>query len=120
MVHTHMCVCMPVGVVRTVATVLSRHQVRQAAARPYGCAAANTAGAANTASNDEVVRLLRSIDQKLDSRLVETPATVGQAVHRVGFIAENLGKDMRALLADTRRLVGGVDTIKSRTRHWGP
>ncbi len=81
---------------------------------------ATPSGAANTASNDEVVRLLRSIDQKLDSRLVETPATVGQAVHRVGFIAENLGKDMRALLADTRRLVGDVDTIKSRTRHWGP
>lgn len=77
-------------------------------------------GAANTASNDEVVRLLRSIDQKLDSRLVETPATVGQAVHRVGLIAENLGKDMRALLADTRRLVADVDTIKSRTRHWSP
>ena len=38
----------------------------------------------------------------------------------IRFIAENLGKDMRALLADTRRLVGDVDTIKSRTRHWGP
>ncbi len=81
---------------------------------------ATPSGAANTASNDEVVRLLRSIDQKLDSRLVETPATVGQAVHRVGFIAGNPGKDMRALLADTRRLVGDIDTTKSRARHWSP
>jgi hypothetical protein len=68
-------------------------------------------------AGDEVVRLLRSIDQKLDSRLVENPATVGQAVHRVGFIAENLGKDMRQLLADTRQLVSDVSTIKSRVRN---
>jgi hypothetical protein len=68
-------------------------------------------------SSDEVVRLLRSIDQKLDSRLVENPVTVGQAVHRVGFIAENLGKDMTQLLADTRKIVSDVSTIKSRVRN---
>ncbi len=74
----------------------------------------------SAASPDEVVLLLRSIDQKLDSRLVATPATIGQAVHRVGFIAESLDKDMKQLLTDTRKLVSDVGSIQSRSRNWRP
>lgn len=73
---------------------------------------------------DEVVRLLRSIDQKLDSRLVENPATVGQAVHRVGFIVEQISREMRdlagstrGLASDTRRIADDVGTIKHRMRN---
>lgn len=69
---------------------------------------------------DEVVRLLRSIDQKLDSRLVENPSTVGQAVHRLGFIAENLGKDMKSLLADLKRVSDDVHFMRNRVRGIAP
>ena len=41
-------------------------------------------------------------------------------MHRLGFIAENLGKDMKSLLADLKRVSDDVHFMRNRVRGIAP
>lgn len=51
-------------------------------------------GTGPASGNAQLVDLLRSIDGKLDSKLVETPTTAGEALHRIGFVLESSSKTL--------------------------